>query len=474
MVTAFKSSQLLLAQACDCLFHQIWSAAQLHWMLLLWVMVAFQVTSACCLFLAGKVEETPKKCKDIIKTTRVPCWPRHSSWCLGRIPRWNATVLHCDTWAWVSTKNRSVYFWVLVILHTDRALAWKKLWLPFTGLQEELMTLERILLQTMKFDLQVEHPYAYLLKFAKIIKGIDAQFGGAWGSLAVWPRFAILPSLCAAVWLHVWWLAPVFQLEHWKKQLEWKEQRGMQASSFAFQGDKGQDPKDGADGLDFHQWQVKSPGNSCTKYVATVNAPGGRCFLAQAWHMPHIHLTMHIIHPKPLPFPACSLCTMLCLQWEPDIIAVALIYLAGRLTKYEISDWNGKQHGQRVKWYEFLVEDVTLELLEGMCSCETKQCLAFAVWWHESVLVLWLIRLVFCYCRSRYLPPGPRSVLASPAEEGRLSTASSPSKTNPVAGRLTHTDAAFHDTGYKETEIREFIAWALIYLQAVHCCLKRH
>ena len=29
-----------------------------------------QVTAACCLFLAGKVEETPKKCKDIIKTSR--------------------------------------------------------------------------------------------------------------------------------------------------------------------------------------------------------------------------------------------------------------------------------------------------------------------------------------------------------------------------------------------------------------------
>ena len=34
------------------------------------------------------------------------------------------------------------------------------------------MTLERILLQTIKFDLMVEHPYAYLLKFAKLIKGI--------------------------------------------------------------------------------------------------------------------------------------------------------------------------------------------------------------------------------------------------------------------------------------------------------------
>ena len=30
----------------------------------------WQVTAACCLFLAGKVEETPKKCKDLIKITK--------------------------------------------------------------------------------------------------------------------------------------------------------------------------------------------------------------------------------------------------------------------------------------------------------------------------------------------------------------------------------------------------------------------
>ena len=35
------------------------------------------------------------------------------------------------------------------------------------------MTLERILLQTIKFDLMVEHPYAFLLKFAKLIKGTE-------------------------------------------------------------------------------------------------------------------------------------------------------------------------------------------------------------------------------------------------------------------------------------------------------------
>jgi len=61
----------------------------------------------------------------------------------------------------------------------------------------------------------------------------------------------------------------------------------------------------------------------------------------------------------------CSLCTTLCLQWEPEIIAVAVMYLTSRLTKFDIIDWQGKPSGYRGKWYDFIVEDVTLELLEG-------------------------------------------------------------------------------------------------------------
>ncbi|KAK5885869.1 hypothetical protein CesoFtcFv8_016964 [Champsocephalus esox] len=38
-------------------------------------------------------------------------------------------------------------------------------------LQEEVMVLERILLQTIKFDLQVEHPYRFLLRYATQLKG---------------------------------------------------------------------------------------------------------------------------------------------------------------------------------------------------------------------------------------------------------------------------------------------------------------
>lgn len=64
------------------------------------------VTACCCLFLAGKVEETPKKAKDIIKTAR-------------------------------------------------SLLSDEKFFSFGDDPKEEVMTLERILLQTIKFDLQV-------------------------------------------------------------------------------------------------------------------------------------------------------------------------------------------------------------------------------------------------------------------------------------------------------------------------------
>ncbi|ESN94344.1 hypothetical protein HELRODRAFT_107709 [Helobdella robusta] len=160
------------------------------------------VTAACCLFLAGKVEETPKKCKDLIKVTKS--------------------------------------------MLTDAQLATFK-----EDPREEIMTLERILLQTIKFDLIIEHPYSFLLKFAKLIKGDKGKI-----------------------------------------------QRLVQMS-WTFIND--------------------------------------------------------------------SLCTTLSLQWEPEVIAVALMYLASRLSKFEITDWHGKPLGFRGKWYDYFVEDVSLDLLEDIC-----------------------------------------------------------------------------------------------------------
>ncbi|XP_069118415.1 cyclin-K-like isoform X1 [Argopecten irradians] len=160
------------------------------------------ITAACCLFLAGKVEETPKKGKDIIKICQSMLSPQVFS-VFGDDPR------------------------------------------------EEVMTMERILLQTIKFDLQVEHPYGYLLKFAKFIKGDKEK----------------IQKLVQMAWTFI---------------------------------------------------------ND-------------------------------------------SLCTTQCLQWEPEVISVSLMYLGTRLTKFDIQDWHGKVPGSKTKWWEFLVEDITVELMEDIC-----------------------------------------------------------------------------------------------------------
>lgn len=159
------------------------------------------VTACCCLFLAGKVEETPKKCRDIIKTAR--------------------GILNDN------------YFYSFG-----------------DDPKEEVMTLERILLQTIKFDLQVEHPYTFLLKYAKCFKG-DQQ----------------------------------------------KLQKMVQ----------------------------------------------------MAWN-----------------FVNDSLSTVVCLQWEPEIIAVALIHLASKLSKFTVLDWLGRQP-QHQRWWDMFVSNVTMEILEDIC-----------------------------------------------------------------------------------------------------------
>ena len=59
------------------------------------------------------------------------------------------------------------------------------------------------------------------------------------------------------------------------------------------------------------------------------------------------------------------MCTTLCLQWEPEVIAIALMYLAGKLSKFEIQDWSGRQP-RHIRWWDMFVEDISLEILEGI------------------------------------------------------------------------------------------------------------
>ena len=50
------------------------------------------------------------------------------------------------------------------------------------------------------------------------------------------------------------------------------------------------------------------------------------------------------------------------------MIGVALIYLATRLSKVDVHDWEGKPTGFQGKWWEDVIKEVTLELLEGIFS----------------------------------------------------------------------------------------------------------
>ena len=61
-----------------------------------------------------------------------------------------------------------------------------------------------------------------------------------------------------------------------------------------------------------------------------------------------------------------SLCTTLSLQWEPEIIAIAVMYLAVKLSKFEIKDWaNRKPH--HTHWWDLYVEDLDTPDLEEIC-----------------------------------------------------------------------------------------------------------
>lgn len=61
-----------------------------------------------------------------------------------------------------------------------------------------------------------------------------------------------------------------------------------------------------------------------------------------------------------------SLSTTVCLQWEPEIIAVALIHLASKLSKFTVDDWTGRQP-THLRWWDMFISDVTMEILEGIC-----------------------------------------------------------------------------------------------------------
>lgn len=66
----------------------------------------------------------------------------------------------------------------------------------------------------------------------------------------------------------------------------------------------------------------------------------------------------------------------MCLQWEPEVIAIALMYLAGKLSKFEVVDWNGRIPKHK-HWWDMFVEGMSIELLEG--EYKIQNCMIYEI-----------------------------------------------------------------------------------------------
>lgn len=169
--------------------------------------------AATCLFLAGKVEETPKKSNDIVKFSK--------------------TILGEDKFKQFGADPK-----------------------------EEILTLERILLQTLRFDLEVEHPYDHLIKYVK--------------------HFTVVK----------------------------KDQAG----------------------------NIIEQGETTRKGL-----------VQSAWT-----------------FLNDSSGTTVCLRYEPEIVAIAVIHLACKTGAYVIADWENRQPDHK-HWWDVYVENLEEETPEEIC-----------------------------------------------------------------------------------------------------------
>jgi len=165
------------------------------------------ITALSCLFLAGKVEETPKKCKDIVAMAKE----------------------------------------VYPAIFKEQPI--KDPNNPPKTLLEEVMFLEKVLLQTLRFDLHVEHPYDCLMQYAKGFK-IDRE---------------IVKQVVQNAWTFI---------------------------------------------------------ND-------------------------------------------SISTTLCLLWEPEIIAISMLYMSFKIAKIEELDWQDRNANEQ--WWDVYVANLTIQMMEEIC-----------------------------------------------------------------------------------------------------------
>ena len=75
-----------------------------------------------------------------------------------------------------------------------------------------------------------------------------------------------------------------------------------------------------------------------------------------------LYMYVNGIALKYLTFSHCSLCTTLCLQWESPAIAIAFLYLAAKLSKYDLQ---AQAPCKTKSWWRQFLDTVDVHDLEG-------------------------------------------------------------------------------------------------------------
>ena len=92
-----------------------------------------------------------------------------------------------------------------------------------------------------------------------------------------------------------------------------------------------------------------------------------------------------------------SLCTSLCLQWEPKAVAVAFLYLGGKLSNFDLQ---AATQSRSRSWWRNFVDTVDIHDLEAICH------LVLDVYTEgkDTKPEVSSIRSSYCVCESSPLP----------------------------------------------------------------------